>query len=149
MQVNIEISLVNNVWVTKDMGFSDGTVVKSSPANAGDMGSIPGSGRSPREGNGSPLQYSCLGNPTDRGAWRVTAHVVTKESDTTEQLNNNKRYINTFQVNNVLKIKMINCSELNLTQSLCNTVWNIFPFFLLIFLISCFVFTPPFFFLRE
>ena len=43
-------------------------------ANAGDMGSIPGSGRSPGEGNGNPLQYSCLGNPTDRGAWPATVH---------------------------------------------------------------------------
>ena len=41
------------------------------------------------KGNGNPLQYSCLGNPTDRGAWRATVHVVAKESDRTEQLNNN------------------------------------------------------------
>ena len=50
-------------------------VVKNLPANAGDVrdsGSIPGSGRSPREGNGNQLQYSCLGNPMDRGAWQVT-----------------------------------------------------------------------------
>jgi len=53
-------------------GFPGGTVVKNLPANAGDtgdMGSIPGSGRSPGGGHGSPLQYSCLENPTDRGAW--------------------------------------------------------------------------------
>ena len=50
-------------------------MVKNTPANAGDgrdVGSIPGSGRSPGEGNGNPLQYSCLGDPTDRGAWRST-----------------------------------------------------------------------------
>ena len=61
-------------------------VVKNLPANAGDMsdaGSIPGSGRSPEEGNGNPLQYSCLKNPMDRGAWRATVHGVTEESDTT------------------------------------------------------------------
>ena len=46
--------------------------------NAGDAGSIPGSGRSPGEGNGNPLQYSCLGNLTDRGAWRATVHGVEK-----------------------------------------------------------------------
>ena len=57
--------------------------VKNPPANAGDVGSIPGSGRSPGEGNGNPLQYSCLGNPMDRGAWQTTVHEVTKESDTT------------------------------------------------------------------
>ena len=50
--------------------------VKSLPA--GDQGSIPGSGRSPGEGNGNPLQYSCLQNPMDRGAWRATVHGVTK-----------------------------------------------------------------------
>ena len=52
-------------------------MVKSPPANAGGMGSIPGSGRSPGGGNGNPLQYSCLGNPMDRGAWWATAHGVT------------------------------------------------------------------------
>ena len=50
------------------LGFPGDSVVKNPPANAGDMGSIPGLGRSPREGNGNPLQYSCLGNPMDRGA---------------------------------------------------------------------------------
>jgi len=49
-------------------GFPGGPVVKNLPANSGDIGSIPGSGRSPVEGNGNPLQYSCLGNPMDRGA---------------------------------------------------------------------------------
>ena len=48
------------------------------PANAGDVGSVPGLGRSPREGNGNPLQYSCLGNPRDGGAWRATVHGVPK-----------------------------------------------------------------------
>ena len=47
-----------------------------SPANARDLGSIPGSGRSPGEGNGNPLQYSCLQNPMDRGAWQATVHGV-------------------------------------------------------------------------
>ena len=51
---------------------------KNPPANAGDMGSIPGSGRSSGEGNGNPLQYSCLENSTDRGAWWATVHGVTK-----------------------------------------------------------------------
>ena len=60
------------------MGFLDGEVVKNPPANAGDAGLIPGSGRSPGGENGNPLQYSCLGNPMDRGAWRATVHRVTK-----------------------------------------------------------------------
>ena len=59
-------------------------MVKISPANAGDMGSIPESGRSPGEGNGNPLWYSCPGNPMDRGAWQAIVHGVTRESDTTE-----------------------------------------------------------------
>ena len=53
-------------------------MVKASAYNAGDPGSIPGLGRSPGEGNGNPLQYSCLENPMDRGAWRATAHGVAK-----------------------------------------------------------------------
>ena len=53
------------------------------PANAGDVGWIPGSGRSSGEGNGNPLDYSCLGNPMDRGAWQTTAHEIAKESDMT------------------------------------------------------------------
>ena len=52
-----------------------------------DMGSIPGSGRSPGVGNGNPLQDSCLENPRDRGAWQATVHGVTKNSDMTKQLN--------------------------------------------------------------
>ena len=49
--------------------FPDGSVVKNTTANSGNMGSVPGWGKSPGEGNGNPLQYSCLGNPIDRGAW--------------------------------------------------------------------------------
>ena len=61
-------------------------MVKNPPANAGDVrdaGLIPGWGRSPRGGNGNPLQLSCLENPMDRGAWQATIHRVT-ESDTFE-----------------------------------------------------------------
>ena len=61
-------------WSQEEMGFPGGSVIKNPSANAGDTGSIPGSGRSPEEGNGNPLQYSCLGNPMDRGAWRATVH---------------------------------------------------------------------------
>ena len=61
--------------------FQVALAVKNLPANAGDirdMGSISGSGRSPGEGNGNPLQYSCLGNPMDRGTWQATVHGVAK-----------------------------------------------------------------------
>ena len=63
--------------------FPGGSDSKASVYNAGDLGSIPGSGRIPGEGNGNPLQYSCLENPTDGGSWCPWGH---KESDTTEQL---------------------------------------------------------------
>ena len=55
-----------------------GSEVKVSACNAGDLGSIPGLGRSPGEGNGNPLQHSCLENPMDGGAWRATVHGVAK-----------------------------------------------------------------------
>ena len=63
-------------------------VIKNPPTNAGDVrdaGSMPGSGRSPGEGNGNPPQYSCLGTSMERGAWRAIVHAL-KESDMTEQL---------------------------------------------------------------
>ena len=59
-------------------GSPGGSEVKASACNAGDVGSIPGSGRSPEEGNGNPLQYSCLENPKDRGAWWAAVHGVAK-----------------------------------------------------------------------
>ena len=71
------------------MGFLGNSVVKNSPAKAGVAGLIPGSGRSPGEGSGNPLQYSCLENSMDRGAWWATVHGP-QQLDTTEQLNNNK-----------------------------------------------------------
>ena len=58
-------------------------MVKNLPANVGDVGLIPGLGRFPGGGQGNPLQYSCLENPMDRGAWQATVHVVA-ESDRTE-----------------------------------------------------------------
>ena len=68
--------------------FLGGLVVKNPPANAGDAGSIPGLGGSPEEGNGNPLQYTCLGNPMVRRAWQTTVHGVARELDPTERLNN-------------------------------------------------------------
>ena len=60
------------------MSFPGGSEVRAFACKAGDPGSIPGSGRSPGEGNGNPLQYSCLENPMDRGAWWATVHGVAK-----------------------------------------------------------------------
>ena len=66
------------------LGFSGGSDSKESACNGGDLGSIPGLGRSPGEGNGYPLQYSGLENSMDRGAWWATVHGGHKESDMTE-----------------------------------------------------------------
>ena len=63
-------------------------MVKTLPTNAGDVGFIPGSGRPPGEGNDKPLQYSCLGNPVDRGVWWATVRGVAKELEVTEPLSN-------------------------------------------------------------
>ena len=79
-----------NVWTIKtscDFPEADG---KQSACNAGDTGSIPGSGRSPRKGNGNPLQYSCLENPMDRGAWWAT-QLMGSQRVTTERLTHTLR----------------------------------------------------------
>ena len=65
-------------FITCFPGFSGGTVSKESACNSGDLVSIPGWERSPGEGSGIPLQYSCLRNPIDRGAWQVTIHGIEK-----------------------------------------------------------------------
>ena len=67
-----------HIYIYIETGFPGGSVAKNSPANTGDAGLIPGLERSPGEGNGTPLQYSCLENPMDRGAWWATVHGVAK-----------------------------------------------------------------------
>ena len=64
--------------VTKRLGFPYSSISKESARNEGDLSLIPGSGRSSGEGNGNPLQYSCLENPMDRGAWWATVHGATR-----------------------------------------------------------------------
>ena len=65
-------------------GFPGSSHSKASACNAGDLGSIPESGRSPGEGNGNPFQYSCLENPMDGGTWQAVVHRVTKSQNTIE-----------------------------------------------------------------
>ena len=73
------------IYLLASLGLSG----KESTCNARDTGSVSGSGRSPGEGNGNALQYSCLGNPMARGVWWATVREITKESDETKQLNSN------------------------------------------------------------
>ena len=77
--VYVEISIPPSQNVKVLLGFSGGSDSKESACNAGDLDSIPRWGRSPGKGNGYPLQYSCLENTRDRGAWWATVHGVTKE----------------------------------------------------------------------
>ena len=69
--------------LSKYFVFPGGSVVKNLPVDVGSSSLIPGLRRSPGEGNDNPLQYSCLGNPMDRGTWQAAVHGVAKESDTT------------------------------------------------------------------
>ena len=72
-------------------------MLKNWPSNAGDAGSISGSGRSPEEENGHPLQYSCLGNPVDRGTWRATVHGLS-ESYTTDVTKQQDPFLELIQI---------------------------------------------------
>ena len=74
------------------MGFPSSSGDKGSACSSGDLGSTPGLGRSPGDGNGNPLQYSCLENSIDRGAWWATAHGIA-ELDTTERLTHNNSIV--------------------------------------------------------
>ena len=90
-------------------------VVKNLPDNAEDirdMGSIPGSGRSPAGGHGNPLQYSCLENPMDRGAWRATVHGVTKRRTQLKWLSTHY-----FQSCFLVAVKYINFDTISLCQN--------------------------------
>ena len=83
MKLTIMINIISTILILiifingvarEFKGFPGGSVVKNPPANTGRAGLIPGLGRSPGEGNGNPLQCSCLGNPMGRGAWTTTVH---------------------------------------------------------------------------
>ena len=90
-----DLALMHTVMVTLGLGFPGGSDSQESACNAEDLGSIPGSGRSPGEGNGDPPPYSCLENSLDRGAWQARVRGGRKELNMTEQL---------IQAQNVLSI---------------------------------------------
>ena len=89
------------------VGFPGGSNNKESAYNAGDLGSVPGSGRSPGEGNGYPLQYSCLENSMDRGAWWATYSMVLQR-DMTEQLSLSHRIMVIITIIKLKKRKICN-----------------------------------------
>ena len=76
MLPTISQDILNEHKILSIVGFPGGSALKNPLANAEHVGLIPASGRSPGEGNGNPLHYSCLENPMDRGAWQVTVHGV-------------------------------------------------------------------------
>ena len=93
------ISWVNSQnCVSFSHGFPGGSVVKNPPAKARDVGVLPGLGRSPGEGNGNPLQYSCLENPMDRGTWWATVHGVTKSQTPLKRLTHTHDPITIFLI---------------------------------------------------
>ena len=97
------------------MGFPGGRIVKNLSANAGDardMGLIPGSGRSPGVGNGNPLQYSCLKTSMDRRAWWAIVHGVTKDLNTSQQLNNNNKWTS----QRAERVNIIKCNSTHVTS---------------------------------
>ena len=73
-------------------------MINNPPANSGNMGSILGSGRSPGEGNGNLLQYSRLGNPLERGAWRATVHGVAKGSSMSQRLKQQQQFVDDMMI---------------------------------------------------
>ena len=99
-------------------------VVKNLPAKAGDLGSIPGSGRFPGEENSYPLQYICLENPIDRGSWRATVHGVAKELDTAEQLT--LSHFSTISNTYIVPTTCHHCykSFKHNNPAICRTLWN-------------------------
>ena len=87
MGLHVYREILGMIW-----GLPCGLHGKASACNAGDLSSIPGSGRSPGEGNGNPLQYSCLGNSMDGGAWWATVHGVTKSRTRLSDFTSHQRY---------------------------------------------------------
>ena len=95
--VRLGLKTANKRCAVKQADFPGGSGANNLPANAGGVGFIPGSGRSPGEGNDHPLQYSCLGNPVDRGVWWATVHGVAKELVVTKWLSNKIKQVSSVR----------------------------------------------------
>ena len=115
-------------------------MVNNPPANAadaGDAGSIPGSGRSPGGGNGNPFQYSRLENSMNRGSWQATVHRGCKESDTVEQLNTHRTFNNTYSKTHSLMFPQKNLNDVqNVNLSKAPRMLH-FSYFEINFSVSC------------
>ena len=103
---NIHLDIIADI-----SGFPGGSVVKNPPANAGDMGSIPGWGRSPGEGNGNPFQYSCLENPMDRRVLLATVHGVTKSQAWLKRLSTADILTEVISFDSFLSLFFLSCRE--------------------------------------
>ena len=103
--------------------FPDGSVVKNLPATARDVGLITGLGRFSGEGNGNPLQYSCLENPMDRGAWRATVHGVVKSRTrlATEQQHSFKRQFSEFESSSFSATQMTSLVNVSFSWPMIST----------------------------
>ena len=108
--------LPNKVTCNILWDFLHSSVSKASACNAGDLDSIPGLGRSPEKGNGKPLQYSCLDNPIDRGAWKATVHRVAKSQTQLKHLSTHAR----MHVCMYIDRHICTCMHAQSCQTLCN-----------------------------
>ena len=98
-----------------NLGIPGGSVVKNLPANAGDADLITRSGRSSEEGNGKPLQYSCLRSPMNRGAWQATVLGVTKRCDLATEQNNSPTQMISSSSTESLLIRHVHTHSVNIT----------------------------------
>ena len=106
------------------LGSTTWEVVKNLPVNEGDIrdtGSIPGSGRSPGGGHGSPLQYSCLGNPMDRGAWRATVYGIAKSQTWLKRLSRHTKQFIIFKPFPAPTVSTMQCKILVLFSCACSS----------------------------
>ena len=120
-------------------GFPYSSIGKESACNAGDSGLIPGLGRSPGEGNGNPLQYCCLENPMDKGAWWATVHGVTRikydlvtkapprptreSQELSEEENKRWPFSHPLKCPSSIKAAVTNCRQVSNTDSLWRSPW--------------------------